>query len=72
MMKNLIAIAVAIALIVLVQAKLVFPKPQSPDFAGRYNVELWQVISNPTPKLQRLNRVIDVGRGTHQVLIVPS
>jgi DNA-binding beta-propeller fold protein YncE len=34
-------------------------------------VELWQVILNPTPKLQQLERVIDVGRGTHQVLIAP-
>jgi hypothetical protein len=35
-------------------------------------IELWQVISNPTPQLQRLNRVIDVGRGTHQVAIASS
>lgn len=34
-------------------------------------VELWQIMMNPTPKLQRLERIIDVGRGTHQVLIAP-
>jgi hypothetical protein len=35
-------------------------------------VQLWQVITKPTLKLQRLDQFIDVDRGIHQVSIYPS
>lgn len=40
------------------------PKPKG-------GVEIWRVVREPSLALERTNQIIDVGRGTHQVVIAP-
>jgi 6-phosphogluconolactonase (cycloisomerase 2 family) len=63
----------------------ILPENASFDASGNYlavavfdyftsapgGVEIWRVVREPSLALERTDQVIDVGRGTHQVVIVP-